>query len=86
MRGDGSIEAVLADFIAREIAYDREATSVRRDEPLLNGLIDSFDILRLVVFLEERFGVTIEDQELVPENFETVGSLAAFIESKRAPA
>lgn len=86
MHTAASIESALADFIGREIAYDRAASSIRNDEPLLNGLIDSFDVLRLVVFVEERFGVTVEDVELVPENFATVHSLAEFIGRKQSSA
>jgi acyl carrier protein len=41
-------------------------------------------MLRLVFFVEERFGVHVDDEELVPENFESVRALAAFVESKLA--
>jgi acyl carrier protein len=76
------IETELADYICKEIAYDRiDALGV--DEPLLNGALDSTDVLRLVVFIEDRYSVTIADDELVPENFATVRSLATLISSKK---
>lgn len=46
--------------------------------------LDSIEVLQLVAAMEERFDVTVEDEELDPERFRTVGSLATFIEEKRA--
>jgi acyl carrier protein len=78
------VEQQLAEYIEKEIAYDRAQGHIAPDEPLLEGLIDSTAMLRLVLFIEERFGVRVEDEELVPENFESVRSLSDFVESKRA--
>jgi len=77
------IESQLAEYVEKEIAYDRGGSPILPDEPLLDGLIDSTSMLRLVLFIEERFGVRVEDDELVPENFETIRSLAEFVERKR---
>ena len=77
------VEGQLAEYIEKEIAYDRAEPHVSPEEPLLDGLIDSTSMLRLVLFIEERFGVRVEDDELVPENFETVRNLAEFVERKR---
>ena len=76
------IETELADYICRDIAYDRIDT-LGPDEPLLNGALDSTDVLRLVVFVEDRYGITIADDELIPENFATVRALAALLSSKQ---
>ena len=55
------------------------------DDSLLDsGLVDSAGIFELVNFLEETFAVKIEDEEIVPEHFETSAMVAAFIEHKRA--
>jgi acyl carrier protein len=78
-------EAELIDYIRTEIAYDR-ATNLTEDEALLDGALDSTDVLRLVVHVEERYGVRIEDADLVPENFATVRALAELIRSKRPAA
>jgi acyl carrier protein len=77
------IERQLAEYIEKEIAYNRGGAPVLPDEPLLEGLVDSTSMLRLALFIEERFGVRVEDDDLVPENFETVRSLAKFVERKR---
>ena len=79
---DAQIEAAVAKFIEEEIAYERVPASVAPEEPLLDGLVDSTDLLRLVLFVEERYGIRVENEDLVPENFETVRQLAAFVEKK----
>ncbi len=59
--------------------------SIGVDDRLLEtGIVDSLGVLSLVGYLEAEFSVTIEDDDLVPENFQTIGRLAAFIQSKIA--
>ena len=77
------MESELIDYIRTEIAYDR-AASLTEDEPLLDGALDSTDVLRLVVHVEERYGLRIDDADLVPENFATVRALADLLRSKGA--
>lgn len=78
-----SIENELIDYIRTEIAYDR-LSGLAPDDQLLDGALDSTDVLRLVVHVEERYGVRIDDDELVPENFATVAALAELLRSKAA--
>ena len=49
---------------------------------LNNGLIDSLGILEVVAFLEKEFGITISDEDLLPENFGSVGNLSNFVQQK----
>jgi acyl carrier protein len=50
------------------------------ETPLLDsGILDSLSLLRLVVFLEERFGITMGDADLLPENFASVNSICAYV-------
>jgi acyl carrier protein len=78
------VESQLAEYIENEIAYDRGGTPLLPDDPLLDGIIDSTSMLRLVLYIEEHFGVRVEDDELVPENFESVRKLAEFVDGKRS--
>jgi acyl carrier protein len=48
------------------------------------GIIDSVGVLELVAFLEETFGFRVEDEELVPENLDSVDKLVAYVEFKLA--
>ena len=77
-----SIETELCEYISTEITYDRGAV-LTFDELLLDGALDSTDVLRLVVHVEDRYGIRIDDDELVPENFASIRSLAALVSTKR---
>jgi acyl carrier protein len=53
------------------------------DEPFLRaGIIDSMGMLQLVTFLQEQFGIEIRDEELVPENLDSLARGTAFVERK----
>jgi acyl carrier protein len=52
----------------------------------LFALLDSLQILRLVVWVEERFGLKVADEDLTAEHFGTVGRVAAFVGRRVAPA
>jgi acyl carrier protein len=47
------------------------------------GVVDSTGILEVVAFLEERFGIRIDDAELVPENLDSLGRITAFVARKK---
>jgi len=51
---------------------------------LENGLLDSINLVQLIQFLEERFGVAIPDADLVPETFESVAKIAAYVAERTA--
>lgn len=51
---------------------------------LESGIMDSTGILELVLFLEEQFSIKIEDEEIVPENLDSVANLIVFLEKKKA--
>lgn len=54
--------------------------------PLLeNHIVDSTGVLEIVSFLEQRFGIRVEDDELVPENLNTISSISAYLERKNSP-
>ena len=57
---------------------------VTDDEPLLDsGVLDSAAVFELVQFVEKEFGVKVEDDEGVPEHFESVNAMARLVESKK---
>ena len=49
-----------------------------------HGILDSTGVLELVTFVENRFGITVGDDELVPANFDSLAALTAFVERKCA--
>lgn len=70
-------------FLVAEVALDSEKKSIAPDEDLLGqGIIDSLGIMKLVAFIKETFGIDVTDEDLIPENFETLGRIREFIEKK----
>ena len=53
------------------------------DSFLENGIIDSTGVLELVTFIEESFGFKVEDEEIIPENLDSISSIEAYINSKK---
>ena len=70
-----------------EYAAGRGVTELKDDEPLLNSnIIDSLGSFRLIAFLEETFPLTIEDTDMVPENFQTLNDIESFVAGKLGKA
>jgi acyl carrier protein len=66
------------------LSLQGRGTQFNRETPLLGNLpeFDSMAVITVITSLEERFDITVEDDELNAEVFETVGSLVGFVESK----
>lgn len=77
-------ETALREFIREEILHGRSAALDAEQDLLGAGIIDSLGILRLVAFIEERFGVKVADEDVVFENFESIGTMARYVEHKAA--
>ena len=79
---NGDIKEKVRAFVL-EYAADRGVTSVADDEPILtNNIIDSLGSLRMIDFLETAFPLTIEDTDMLPENFQTLNACETFIKGK----
>jgi acyl carrier protein len=75
----------LRKYFAEELDKPRAVSDLKDDDSLLaKGILDSLEILKLMTFIEESFGVQVADADLVPENFETITALKRFIEGRRA--
>ncbi len=78
-----NVESGIRDFIADNFLFGQSIDALESQASLLEaGLIDSTGVLELVTFLEDRFAIGIEDDELVPENLDSVERLVNFVESK----
>jgi acyl carrier protein len=77
------LEAVINDYISQELAQDSTLLPLSNTTPLLDtGVLDSLGLLRLVAFVEERFGIVVEDVDLVPEHFDSVDAICAYVRSR----
>ncbi|MCL4863705.1 MAG: acyl carrier protein [Caldilineaceae bacterium] len=69
-------------FILDKFPLARQQTLADDDALLGSGIVDSLGILELVGFVEEAFGVTVDVEDLQPENFQSIDRIAIFVESK----
>jgi acyl carrier protein len=77
-------ETAIRQFLVEDVFYDRDLGSLGPDDSLLaKGLLDSMAILKTVTFCEEQFGITIPDQEVLPDHFESVRAIAKLVERVR---
>lgn len=80
-----SIAVEIEEFIVQEIALGRGLDSVAHDCDLLESqVIDSLGIVELISFLEGKYGIKVDDDDLSPENFRSVDSIVMFVEKKGA--
>jgi acyl carrier protein len=71
----------IRSFLVDEFFFGR-ADELRDDAPLLGTVIDSSGVLVLVTHLEEHFGITVADEDVVPDNLESVERLVALVTRK----
>ena len=77
------LEAVINDYISREFVQDATLLPLADATPLLEaGVLDSLSLLRLVLFVQERFGIVVDDVDLVPEHFASVDAICAYLRSR----
>lgn len=73
----------ITSFIETEMAgLGPKARLSPSDSLIEKGIVDSLGVQRLIAYLEKEFGLQIADTEIVPENFETIGSVVNFVNLK----
>jgi acyl carrier protein len=77
-------EQRLKQFIVENF-YVSDADALTADTSLIQGgYVDSTGMLEVVGFLEEHFSIQVAEEELTPENFETIARMVAYLDGKRA--
>ncbi len=78
-----TIETLIQNFILENLLFTDDSGQLAVDASFLEeGIVDSTGVLELVMFVEETFNVTVEDEEIVPENFDSVQRLARYVQLK----
>jgi acyl carrier protein len=78
------IQRAVTAFIIDNFLFGNAAEApVASSSFMETGLIDSTGILELIGFVEDKYGIKVGDDELVPENLDSVASIAAFVVRKR---
>ncbi len=79
-----SIEIQIREYILENYLFtDDQSALINEDSFLEKGILDSTGILEMIYFLEDEFGLKVEDEEMIPENLDSVNNLVAFIGRKR---
>lgn len=79
---DRVIGKELRVFIYQNFLLGQDFVLGDSDSFLENGVIDSMGVLELVAFLQERYGITVENEELIPNNLDTLERLTAYVTRK----
>ena len=79
-------ETELRQFIVENYLYGRDDGFGEEESLLERGILDSTGVMELIAFIEGRFGVKVEDHELLPENLDSLAKLARFLGANTAYA
>jgi D-alanine--poly(phosphoribitol) ligase subunit 2 len=79
-----SIQAAIGDYITSEILLRKEPLGP--DEDVFDAGFDSMSLTRVLVFVEDRFGVAIPDQDVILDELSTIGKWARFVQERLARA
>ena len=78
-----SIEETLRTFIAEKILFRHDGYPYPDETSFLeSGIVDSMNVMEIVFYTEEAFGVSIDDGDIVPANFDSVKNISDFVRRK----
>jgi acyl carrier protein len=72
-------ENALTDFVRNDLLHGRKVALTGDADLLGAGIVDSLGLLRLVAFMEDRFGVRVPDEDVVFENFQSIRAMASYV-------
>lgn len=73
----------IRTFVTTNFLFGQDATALTDDQSFLEtGIIDSTGVLELIAFLEQQYSISVDDQEVVPANLDSVQHLVAYVERK----
>ncbi len=77
------LKSEIRDFIVDNFLYGQDDSNLGDDVSFLSsGIIDSTGVLELVSFVEEEYGISVEDEELIPDNLDSIQKLSEFVSRK----
>lgn len=78
-----TIAQEIKDFVVTNFLFGQQGTGLQDDQSFLeSGVIDSTGVLELVAFIEERYGISVADRELLPENLDSIQNVSRFVARK----
>jgi acyl carrier protein len=77
-----STEEIIRTHIAQNILFTKTYPHSDEASFLEEGIIDSMNVMELILFIEETFGLKVIDEEIVPDNFDSVAKITAYVRRK----
>mgnify|MGYP000642044623 FL=1 len=76
-------EDILRSYILENYLFTDDQSALNNDDSFLDkGILDSMGILEIIALLEDDFKVIVEDEEMIPENLDSINNLLTFIQKK----
>jgi acyl carrier protein len=79
-----NVEQLVKEFIIKEFAQDKPGIELNGQNLVEAGIIDSLGILMLISYIEEQFGVQVQPEDVVMENFCSIGAIKQLISQRSA--
>jgi acyl carrier protein len=83
---DRNLEKTVREFVIKNFIFEDDGSLNAETSFLDNGIIDSTGVLEVIAFVEEAYGIKVEDHEIVPENLDSIRSIASFVERRLSAA
>ena len=77
-----NVQETIKSYIVDNILFGDDGRLVEDTSFQRSGVLDSTGFLGLISFVEEKFGIAVADNEVVPENFDTLGKISTFVARK----
>ena len=78
-----AIEQQIKDYIATNLLFSNNGFKYLDDTSFLEeGIVDSQGVMELVMFVEDKFNITVDDMDIIPDNFDSVTQLSSYIRRK----
>lgn len=82
-----SVEQKVRSYILENFLFTEDESALNSADSFLEkGVLDSTGILEVIYFLEDEFGVKVEDDEMIPENLDSVNNIVKFVDTKSKAA
>jgi acyl carrier protein len=82
-----TMKKTIRHYIMENLLFTEDESALQDGDSFLDGgIIDSTGVMEIIMFIEEAFGIKVNDDEMLPANLDSVDNLAAFVQRKQAQA
>ena len=82
-----ALRSSIRDFLLENYLFTTDTAAIGVDDSLLGrGIVDSTGMLEVIFFIEDKLGVKVKDEEMIPDNLDSINKIARFVEARRKAA